>query len=74
MPIWKISVKNGGYVNSCHLEKGMSVEIVTNSSSDPRMYGDGMNAIAKAFSQKYGFEERNVRGMNSQYQFDAEKI
>ena len=52
----------------------MSVEISTNSTSDPIRYGDGMEAIAEAFSKKYGFDSRKFRSMNMQYQLESRRI
>ena len=35
MALWKITVKTSGNVNGVRLEKGMSVECVTSSTSNP---------------------------------------
>ena len=35
MALWRISVKTGGTVNGVRLEKGMYVECVTTSTSNP---------------------------------------
>lgn len=74
MAIWKVTVKKGGNVNGLRLEAGMSVEISTNSTTDPIRYGDGMLAIADAFSEKYGFDARKFSSMNMQYQLESKKI
>lgn len=74
MALWKVTVKKGGNANGLKLEAGMSVEISTNSGSDPIRYGDGMDAIAKAFSSKYGFDSRKFRCINMQYNLESKKI
>ena len=35
MALWKISVKNSGTINGIRIEKGMSVEYVTKTSTPP---------------------------------------
>lgn len=74
MATWIVTVKKGGHVNGLKLEAGMSVEVSVNSSSNPIMYGGGMDAIAEAFSDKYGLDSRKVRSINMQYQFEARKL
>ncbi len=74
MAIWKVTVKKGGFVNGLKLEAGMSVEISTNSATDPVRYGDGMEAIAEAFSEKYSFDSRKFRGINMQYQLETRQL
>lgn len=74
MALWKVIVKKGGNVNGMKLEAGMSVEVSTKSSSDPIKYGDGMDAIADAFSSKYGFDCRKFRSINMQYQLESKEI
>ena len=71
MALWKVIVKKGGNVNGMKLEAGMSVEVSTKSTSDPIKYGDGMDAIADAFSSKYGFDCRKFRSINMQYQLES---
>ena len=71
MALWKVIVKKGGNVNGMKLEAGMSVEVSTKSTSDPIKYGDGMDAIADAFSSKYGFDSRKFRSINMQYQLES---
>lgn len=74
MALWKITIKKGGNVNGLKLEVGMFVDISTNSTTDPIRYGDGMLAIADAFSEKYGFDARKFRSMNMQYQLEYKKM
>ena len=74
MALWKVIVKKGGNVNGMKLEAGMSVEVSTKSTSDPIKYGDGMDAIADAFSSKYGFDCRKFRSINMQYQLESKNL
>ena len=74
MALWKVIVKKGGNVNGMKLEAGMSEEVSTKSTSDPIKYGDGMDAIADAFSSKYGFDSRKFRSINMQYQLESKKF
>lgn len=74
MTLWRVAIKKSGNVNGLKLEAGMSVEISTTSTSDPIKYGDGMEAIADAFSSKYGFDRRKFRSINMQYQLESKKF
>ena len=74
MALWKVTVKKSGNVNGMKLEAGMSVEVSVKSTSDPIKFGDGMEAIAEAFSSKYGFDCRKFRSINMQYQLESKKF
>ena len=74
MALWNVSIKKGGPVNGLKFEEGMSVEVSVTGSSDPRRFGDGMNAIAEAFNAKYGFDTRKFRSINMQYYLEARKL
>lgn len=56
MPIYQITVKNGKTINGEHLEPGMSVQVVTNSFSNPVCDFDGKKKISEAFMRQYGID------------------
>jgi len=58
MAIWRISVKLSGTVNGVRLEKGMSVDCVTQSTSNPLQTNLTKNKpiIGNLFMNKYGVD------------------
>lgn len=53
--LYKVTLKKSGIVNGIRLEKGASVEIISNSSY-PIGSWEGKELIQKAFMQKYGLD------------------
>ena len=57
MALWKISVKNSGTINGVRIEKGMSVEYVTKTSTPPlQAISQNKEQIAQLFKNKYGVD------------------
>ena len=57
MALWKISVKNSGTINGIRIEKGMSVEYVTKTSTPPlQAISQNKGQIAQLFKNKYGVD------------------
>ena len=57
MALWKISVKNSGTVNGVRLEKGMSVDYVTKTSTSPlSSLSQNKEQIGRLFMNKYGID------------------
>ena len=57
MALWKISVKNSGTINGVRIEKGMSVEYVTKTSTQPlQAISQNKEQIAQLFKNKYGVD------------------
>ena len=51
MALWKISVKNSGIINGVRIEKGMSIEYVTKTTTPPlqslSQHKDAINQLFK---------------------------
>lgn len=75
MALWKITVKTSGNVNGIRLEKGMSVECVTSSTSNPLQTNLTKNKpiIGKLFLNKYGVDLEKA-GLISPSRLTCEKI
>lgn len=68
MALWTITVKLTGTTNSIHYEKGMSVDVITPSSSSPLSYVPaGHQLIIDAFKQKYGVDVKTAHILSSGY-------
>jgi hypothetical protein len=55
MAQWKISVKQSGSINGVRIEKGMFVEMVTNSVCSPSLFAN-KSLIGQLFLNKYGVD------------------
>ena len=53
MPIWKFTTKMKRNCNGVFIEKGMTVEVVTPTTSNPLNNPQGRDQIAAAFMTKY---------------------
>lgn len=75
MALWKITVKTSGNVNGVRFEKGMSVECVTSSTSNPLQTNLTKNKpiIGKLFLNKYGVDLEKA-GLISPSRLTCEKI
>lgn len=75
MALWKITVKSSGNVNGVRLEKGMSVECVTSSTSNPLQTNLTKNKpiIGKLFLNKYGVDLEKA-GLITPSKLSCEKI
>ena len=57
MALWKISVKNSGIINGVRIEKGMSIEYVTKTTTPPlQSLSQHKDAINQLFKNKYGVD------------------
>jgi hypothetical protein len=61
MALWKIEMKQSGIINGVRIEKGMSVEMVTNSSTPPLSVSKNYETIAQLFKSKYGVDLMKAR-------------
>ena len=74
MALWKISVKNSGTVNGVRLEKGMSVDYVTKTSTSPlSSLSQNKEQIGRLFMNKYGIDLLKV-GLVNTGRLTCEKI
>lgn len=56
MALWKFTTKRATTTNGVRIEKGMSVEVVTPTTSNPINTPQGREQIASAFMVKYGID------------------
>lgn len=75
MALWRITVKTSGTVNGVRLEKGMSVECVTTSTSNPLQTNLTKNKpiIGNLFLSKYGVDLEKA-GLINPGRLTCEKI
>lgn len=75
MALWKISVKYSGTFNGVRIEKGMSVECVTQSTSNPLQTNLTKNKpiIGRLFLNKYGVDLEKA-GLINPGRLTCEKI
>lgn len=67
MPIWKFTTKNKRTCNGVFNEKGMTVEVVTPTTSNPLNNPQGRDQIAAAFMTKYGVDMKKAQNLSSGY-------
>ena len=72
MPRFRITTKNRKNVNGIRIEPGMSVEVVTQSMSNP-VITNGGQAVADAFMRVYGIDLRRANALNMVY-LDTQRI
>lgn len=63
MPRFRITTKNRKNVNGIRIEPGMSVEVVTQSMSNPVITNDGQTVI-DAFYRIYGIDIKKAGCLN----------
>ena len=56
MALWKIEIKQSGIINGVRIEKGMSVEMATISSTPPLSVSKNYETISLLFKNKYGID------------------
>ena len=64
MPRFRITTKNRKTVNGIRIEPGMSVEVVTQSMSNPVVTNDGQSVI-DAFYRIYGIDIKKAGCLNN---------
>lgn len=72
MPLFRVTVKQSKNSNGIRLEKGMSVEVVSNSFSNPVLTNGGQSVI-DAFYRIYGVDIKKAGALN-QVNLDVERI
>ena len=70
--IYKVTVKTSKNSNSIRIERGMSVEVVTNNITNP-VTTNGGQAVADAFMRIYGIDIRKAGALNMVY-LDVQRI
>ena len=72
MALFRVTVKQMKNTNGIRVEKGMSVEVVTNSLSNP-LTTNGGQAVADAFYRIYGIDAKKT-GILSTVYLDVQRI
>ena len=70
--LYRITVKNSKLTNGIRVEKGMSVDVVTNSMSNPVLINGGQ-AVADAFMRIYGIDIKKAGALSMAW-LDVERI
>lgn len=72
MPLFRITVKSNKNSNGIRLERGMSVDVVSNSFSNP-VTTNGGQPVVDAFMRIYGIDIKRAGGLNM-VTLDVERI
>ena len=64
--LYRVSVKSNKNSNGIRIERGMSVEVVTNNITNP-VTTNGGQAVADAFMRIYGIDIRKAGALNMVY-------
>lgn len=72
MPTFVITTKQAKNSNGIRIEPGMSVQVVTNSMSNP-VTTNGGQIVANAFLRLYGIDIKRAGALNMVY-LDVERI
>lgn len=72
MPLFRITVKAAKNSNGVRIEKGMSVDVVSNSFSNPVVTNGGQSVI-DAFYRIYGIDIKKAGALSTVY-LDVQKI
>ena len=70
--IYKITVKTSKNSNGIRIERGMSVDVVTNNITNP-VTTNGGQAVADAFMRIYGIDIRKAGALSMAY-LDVQRI
>ena len=70
--LYRVTVKNSKITSGIRLERGMSVDVVTNSMSNPVTTNGGQDVV-DAFMRIYGIDIRKAGALNMVY-LDVERI
>lgn len=72
MPLFRVTVKSAKISNGIRIEKGMSVDVVTNSMSNP-VTTNGGQPVVDAFNRIYGIDIKKAGALSMVY-LDVQKI
>jgi len=72
MPLFRITVKTMKNSNHIRLEKGMSVDVVSQSMSNPVLTNGGQS-VADAFMRIYGIDIKKAGALSMAY-LDVQRI
>ena len=66
MPLFRVTVKQTKLTNGIRIEPGMSVDVVTNSMSNP-LTTNGGQTVADAFMRVYGVDLKRIGALSMVY-------
>jgi hypothetical protein len=66
MPIFRVTVKQMKLSGGMRIERGMSVDVVTNSMSNP-LTTNGGQAVVDAFMRVYGVDMKHLGALSTVY-------
>ncbi len=72
MPLFRVTVKQPKLSNGQRIERGMQVDVVTNSMSNPLTVSGGQ-AVADAFMRIYGVDLKRLGALSTVY-LDVERV
>lgn len=72
MPLFRVTVKTSKNTNGVRIERGMSVDVSSNSMSNPVTVNGGQ-PVADAFMRIYGVDIKRAGALNMAY-LDVERI
>lgn len=72
MPLFRVTVKTSKNTNGVRIERGMTVDVPSNSMSNPVTVNGGQT-VADAFMRIYGIDIRKAGALNMAY-LDVERI
>ena len=72
MPLFRVTVKTSKNTNGVRLERGLSVDVVSNSMSNP-VTTNGGQPVADAFMRIYGIDIKRAGALNMAY-LDVQRI
>ena len=70
--LYRVTVKNSNITSGIRLERGMSVDVVTNSMSNP-VTTNGGQPVVDAFMRIYGIDIRKAGALSMAW-LDVERI
>lgn len=66
MPLFRVTVKQTKLTSGIRIEPGMSVDVVTNSMSNP-LTTNGGQTVADAFMRVYGVDLKRIGALSMVY-------
>ena len=70
--VYRVTVKSSKLTNGIRVERGMSVDVVTNNITNP-VTTNGGQAVADAFMRIYGIDIRRAGALSMAY-LDVQRI
>lgn len=70
--LYRVTVKQNKLTSGMRVERGMSVDVITNSIANP-VITNGGQVVADAFMRIYGIDIRKIGVLNMAY-LDVERI